>query len=56
MNFSLSLNAEFIESRYRSWKSDPNSVGRDWQLFFEGFEWRYPRTGGARVFATGRSC
>lgn len=38
MEFSLGLNAEFIDSQYRLWKSDPRSVPRDWQIFFEGFE------------------
>lgn len=38
MNFSLSLNAEYIDSQYQKWKSDPESVSRNWQAFFEGFE------------------
>lgn len=38
MNVPLTLNAEFIESQYRRWKSDPNTVTRDWRFFFEGFE------------------
>lgn len=38
MNFSLSLNAEFIDAQYRKWKSDPQSLGREWHVFFEGFE------------------
>jgi 2-oxoglutarate dehydrogenase E1 component len=32
------LNAGFIDQQYRLWKKDPNSVSRDWQFFFMGFE------------------
>jgi 2-oxoglutarate dehydrogenase E1 component len=32
------LNAGFIDQQYRLWKNDPNSVSRDWQFFFMGFE------------------
>jgi 2-oxoglutarate dehydrogenase E1 component len=32
------LNAGFIDQQYRQWKQDPNSVSRDWQFFFMGFE------------------
>lgn len=42
MNFSLSLNAELIDSQYKMWKSDPLSVGAEWRLFFEGFELALP--------------
>jgi 2-oxoglutarate dehydrogenase E1 component len=38
MNFSFSLNAEYIDSQYKKWKSDPDSVSPNWQAFFEGFE------------------
>jgi len=38
MEFSLVLNADYIDSRYRMWKSDPSSVPREWRIFFEGFE------------------
>lgn len=38
MNISFSLNAEFMDLQYRKWKSDPGSVTREWQVFFEGFE------------------
>jgi len=37
MNLPLAWNADFIQSRYERWKSDPHSVPRDWQMFFEGF-------------------
>jgi 2-oxoglutarate dehydrogenase E1 component len=33
-----SLNADYIDSQYRRWKADPNSVSIDWQFFFKGFE------------------
>ena len=38
MNYSLSLDADFIDSEYQKWKSDPESVSREWGIFFEGFE------------------
>ena len=31
-------NTEFVDSQYQLWRSDPNQVSRDWQVFFEGFE------------------
>jgi 2-oxoglutarate dehydrogenase E1 component len=37
MNFSLGLNAEFIDSQYEKWVANPESVSREWQIFFEGF-------------------
>ncbi len=44
------LNAGFIDQQYRLWKKDHNSVPRDWQFFFMGFEIagsRAPTTGAA---------
>ncbi len=38
MNFSLNLHADLIDSEYRKWKANPESVSREWRLFFEGFE------------------
>ena len=38
MNYSLSLHADLIDSEYKKWKSNPESVSREWQLFFDGFE------------------
>ena len=38
MNYSLSLHADFIDSEYQKWKSDPENVSREWRIFFEGFE------------------
>ena len=38
MEFSEALNAEYIEEQYQRWKQDNQSVSRDWQFFFEGFE------------------
>jgi len=38
MELPVSLNAEYIESQYQTWKTDPGAVPRDWRLFFEGFE------------------
>ena len=38
MDYSLSLHADLIDSEYKKWKSDPESVSREWQIFFDGFE------------------
>lgn len=38
MDFPLAWNAEYIDFRYRLWKADPDSVSKDWQIFFTGFE------------------
>jgi 2-oxoglutarate dehydrogenase E1 component len=38
MNLSETLSKDYIESQYKQWKADPNSVSRDWRFFFEGFE------------------
>ena len=32
------LNADYIDSQYRRWKANPDSVPIDWQFFFRGFE------------------
>ncbi|MGD9209985.1 MAG: 2-oxoglutarate dehydrogenase E1 component, partial [Desulfobacteraceae bacterium] len=32
------LNADYIDSQYRRWKANPDSVTTDWQFFFRGFE------------------
>ena len=38
MNITETWNAEYIESQYELWQKDPDSVSRDWQFFFKGFE------------------
>ena len=38
MDLPETLNFEYIDAQYRSWKEDPQSVSRDWQFFFQGFE------------------
>jgi 2-oxoglutarate dehydrogenase E1 component len=38
MTSPIILNQDFIESQYRLWKSDPDSVPSDWRYFFQGFE------------------
>ncbi len=35
------MNMEFIETEYRRWKKDPESISRDWRLFFQGFDLGY---------------
>lgn len=32
------LNAEYMDTQYRLWKSDPEAVTPDWRFFFKGFE------------------
>ncbi|MDR3557803.1 MAG: 2-oxoglutarate dehydrogenase E1 component [Syntrophobacteraceae bacterium] len=34
----MSLQADFIESEYLKWKSNPESVAREWRIFFDGFD------------------
>jgi 2-oxoglutarate dehydrogenase E1 component len=31
-------NPDLVEALYEEWKTDPESVGADWRLFFEGFD------------------
>ena len=38
MDIPFAMNADFVDSQYQRWQSDPKSVPRDWQIFFEGFE------------------
>src|SRR5690606_41449498 len=39
-NYSFIANSEisYIESLYQSYTADPQSVSKDWQQFFEGFD------------------
>ena len=38
MGIAETWNADFIDTQYKLWKSDPGRVSKDWQFFFEGFE------------------
>jgi len=38
MSLPETLNAEFIETQYAAWKENPESVSKDWQYFFKGFD------------------
>jgi 2-oxoglutarate dehydrogenase E1 component len=31
-------NADLIDAQYRKWQANPDSVSRDWQAFFKGFD------------------
>ena len=31
-------NADLIDAQYRKWQVSPDSVSRDWQAFFKGFD------------------
>jgi 2-oxoglutarate dehydrogenase E1 component len=31
-------NSPLVDALYQQWKLDPTAVGREWQIFFEGFE------------------
>jgi len=31
------VNGEFLDSLYSDWKKNPDSVSKEWQIFFEGF-------------------
>ena len=38
MNLTATWNAEYIDAQYKLWKSKPESLSREWRLFFEGVE------------------
>jgi len=39
MNRYLSnIDSQALEAMFNDWKKDPNSVDKEWQRFFEGFE------------------
>ncbi len=38
MNLTVSWNADYIDAQYERWKSEPQSLSREWRFFFEGFE------------------
>jgi 2-oxoglutarate dehydrogenase E1 component len=38
MNSAVTWNADYIDSQYKLWKTDPHKVSLDWHFFFEGFE------------------
>lgn len=37
------FNADYIDEQYRRWKTAPESVSRDWQSFFKGFDIAFDR-------------
>ena len=38
MNLTATWNADYIDAQYERWKSDPQSLSREWRFFFEGFD------------------
>jgi 2-oxoglutarate dehydrogenase E1 component len=50
MELPIALNAEFIDSQYRLWKSDPGAISHEWRFFFEGFELASLPEGEAGIF------
>ncbi|MGD9364104.1 MAG: 2-oxoglutarate dehydrogenase E1 component [Desulfobacteraceae bacterium] len=38
MKIPETLNLDYLDSQYRQYKSDPGSVSREWQIFFNGFD------------------
>ena len=38
MSLTTAWNADFIDSQYKRWKTDPDSLSREWRFFFEGFD------------------
>ncbi|MGD9301646.1 MAG: 2-oxoglutarate dehydrogenase E1 component [Desulfobacterales bacterium] len=38
MNLTATWNADFIDSQFERWKTDPHSLSREWRFFFEGFD------------------
>ncbi|MDM8554052.1 2-oxoglutarate dehydrogenase E1 component [Desulfococcaceae bacterium HSG7] len=47
------LNQDYIESQYIQWKQNPESVARDWDFFFKGFE--FAESGKFTATASGES-
>ncbi len=47
MDLSKIWNADYIESQYKLWETDPGTVSQDWRFFFEGFDLACPETAGA---------
>ena len=47
-DFSFTANAHpaFIESMYRSFRQDPNSIEESWRDFFRGFDFAQQSTNG----------
>jgi 2-oxoglutarate dehydrogenase E1 component len=38
MNLTTAWNADYIDAQYARWKTDPQSLSREWRFFFEGFD------------------
>lgn len=38
MQIPETLNLDFIDQQYQRYKADPESVGREWRVFFHGFD------------------
>ncbi len=38
MKIPETLNIDFLDAQYRQYKTDPESVDRQWQIFFNGFD------------------
>ncbi|MDJ0781454.1 MAG: 2-oxoglutarate dehydrogenase E1 component [Desulfosarcinaceae bacterium] len=47
------LNADFIDAQYKRWKSAPDTLPKDWQFFFKGFEIALTRTVGSPAGSDG---
>ncbi len=59
MSFATPANLEMLEGQYAQWKTDPTSVSREWQVFFEGFDLGFARPapieeGTSALVATGQ--
>lgn len=53
MGIDETYHAEYLDSLYQQWKSDPNLVEPSWQQFFNGFEIGMSGTGGVSAPAGG---
>ena len=38
MKIPETLNIEYLDRQYQSYQADPQSVSREWQVFFQGFD------------------
>jgi len=49
MSFIANITPQWIETQYRLWRDEPESVGEEWRAFFSGFEL-------AEGMTSGKSC
>ena len=53
MKLPEALNLSYLDAHYQSYKRDPQSVGREWQVFFQGFDIGLDRSATVAAFPSG---